>query len=72
MTHEHGQPEWNDTDSRKLQNTVKNLSQCNFIHHKSHMASPRLSLDVCRERPAINCLSHGTTNINITEKQVAF
>jgi hypothetical protein len=28
---------WSDTDREKLKNLEKSLSQCHFIHHKSHM-----------------------------------
>jgi hypothetical protein len=28
---------WNETDREKLKYSAKNLSQCHFVHHKSHM-----------------------------------
>jgi hypothetical protein len=38
----------------------KNLSQCYFVHHKSHMDTPGSNPGLCGERPATNRLSHGT------------
>jgi hypothetical protein len=35
--HECGQLRWNDIDRAKLKNSERNLSQCQFVHHKSHM-----------------------------------
>jgi hypothetical protein len=37
ITHEYGQPRWNDIDGIKLKNLEKNQSQCHCVHHKSHM-----------------------------------
>jgi hypothetical protein len=31
---------WNDTDREKPNNSEKNLSQCHFVYHKSHIDSP--------------------------------
>jgi hypothetical protein len=33
---------WNDTDREKLKYTEKNLSECHFVYHKSHMGSSEL------------------------------
>jgi hypothetical protein len=37
MIYEYGGPWWNDTDMGKPKNSEKNLSQCHFFHHESHM-----------------------------------
>jgi hypothetical protein len=37
MIYEYREPQWNDTDRGKLKNSEKNLHQCHFVHHKSHM-----------------------------------
>jgi hypothetical protein len=38
----------------------KNLSQCQFVHHKSHMDWPVIGPRPRGERPETNRLSHGT------------
>jgi hypothetical protein len=35
--YEFGERRWNDIDRGKQKNSEKNLSQCHFAHHKSHM-----------------------------------
>jgi hypothetical protein len=37
VIYEHGEPWWNDTERGKSKNSEKNLFQCHFVHHKSHM-----------------------------------
>jgi hypothetical protein len=37
MIYEYGEQRWNDIDRGKPKNWEKNLSQCYFVHHKSHM-----------------------------------
>jgi hypothetical protein len=37
MIYEYGEPWLNNTDRGKVKNSKKNLSQCHFVHHKSHM-----------------------------------
>jgi hypothetical protein len=44
IIHEYGERRWNDIDRGKPEelgenpkNSEKTLSQCHFVHHKSHM-----------------------------------
>jgi hypothetical protein len=49
MIFDYGEPWWSDADRGKLKNLEKNLSQCDFAHHKSPGAKP----DLRGEAPAI-------------------
>jgi hypothetical protein len=37
MIYEYGDPRWNDVDRGKPKDAEKILSQCYFVHHKSHI-----------------------------------
>jgi hypothetical protein len=37
VIYEYEEPWWNDIDRGELKNLKKNVSQCPFVHHKSHM-----------------------------------
>jgi hypothetical protein len=57
IIYEHGEPRWNDVD-RETEELRENLSQCHFVHHKTHMHYEVANQDLRDERPATNRLSH--------------
>jgi hypothetical protein len=48
---------WNDIDRGKPKDSEKNLSQCNFVHHKSQWIDQGANQGRRGERPATNLLS---------------
>jgi hypothetical protein len=48
----------NDIDG-KSKNSKKNLSQCYFAYHRSHMDSLDMNLGLCSEKSVVNHLRCG-------------
>jgi hypothetical protein len=40
MIYDSGEPRWNSSDKKIPKNSEEILSQCHFVHHKSHMDWP--------------------------------
>jgi hypothetical protein len=52
---------WNEIDRGKPKCSGKNLSQCQFVHHKSHWTDPGSNPGLRGGRPASTRLSHAST-----------
>jgi hypothetical protein len=50
------------TDTEKPKYSMKNLSQCHLVNHKSETERPAFKPSSQSERPVNECLSLGTAN----------
>jgi hypothetical protein len=57
-------PRWNEINRGNPKTSEKNLSQCHFVHHKSHWIDLDANPGRRGKRPATNRLSHGTAFFN--------
>ena len=53
---------WNEVDTGKPKYAEKSLSQCHFVHHKSHIDYPGIAPGLRGERPATNRLNQADMN----------
>jgi hypothetical protein len=58
-------PRWNDIERGKLKDSEKNLSQCHFVHHKSHWIDLGVNPGRHGERSVTNRLSHGMAQLRV-------
>jgi hypothetical protein len=56
---------WNDIDMGKPKDSEKNLTECHFVRHKSHMNWPEREPGPRGEKPATNRLSYGTAEVGL-------
>jgi hypothetical protein len=49
----------------KSKNSKKNLSQCHFVHQKSHCTELGVNKDRCSEKPVTSHLSYGTVPLHL-------
>jgi hypothetical protein len=65
MTYEYGEPCWNDIDGKAEEVGEKPVPGPLCVHHKSHMDLARHEPGLHSDRPATNCLSHGTASTDL-------
>jgi hypothetical protein len=69
MIYECWEPRWNDTDRGKPKNLKKELSQCHFVQHLSHISRRRFKL--CTSRVLIQSSGYANQLHGMNERELS-
>jgi hypothetical protein len=65
---EFGEIKWNENWQGKWKWLGENMSQCHFVHHKSHVSWPEIEPGRPGGKSATNHLNYGTTEWNTNQE----